>query len=160
MKLGQSGGTGSLRHPARWPEASLCPLSTNDADGNMVGNSDRRGERLRKGADAEIGVRHRLPARWSPDMKSTCEPLGRYSSFGIVAPMISAWRVSARRRCRAHADAAPRFRSRIMSAASSTTSAGNRIGALDGEGYLTRTVYDAAGRKVQDIAYATWPVCS
>ncbi len=30
--------------------------------------------------------------------------------------------------------------------------AGNRIGALDGEGYLTRTVYDAAGRKVQDIA--------
>ncbi|MEI9851968.1 MAG: hypothetical protein WDN24_15300 [Sphingomonas sp.] len=31
---------------------------------------------------------------------------------------------------------------------------GRTIGALDGEGYLTRAVYDAAGRKVQDIAYA------
>jgi YD repeat-containing protein len=32
---------------------------------------------------------------------------------------------------------------------------GYAIGALDGEGYLTRTIYDKAGRKVQEIAYAT-----
>jgi YD repeat-containing protein len=29
------------------------------------------------------------------------------------------------------------------------------IGALNGEGYLTEYVYDAAGRKIQDLAYAT-----
>ncbi|OSZ68873.1 hypothetical protein CAP40_10145, partial [Sphingomonas sp. IBVSS2] len=32
--------------------------------------------------------------------------------------------------------------------------AGRKIGALDGEGYLTHTLYDGAGRKVQEIAYA------
>ena len=32
--------------------------------------------------------------------------------------------------------------------------AGRTIGALDGEGYLTRTIYDGAGQKVQEIAYA------
>ncbi|WP_289024778.1 LysM peptidoglycan-binding domain-containing protein [uncultured Sphingomonas sp.] len=31
---------------------------------------------------------------------------------------------------------------------------GRKIGALDGEGYLTRTIYDGSGRKVQEIAYA------
>ncbi len=31
---------------------------------------------------------------------------------------------------------------------------GRLIGALDGEGYLTEIVYDAAGRKVEEIAYA------
>ncbi|MDH4746398.1 hypothetical protein OMP43_20425, partial [Sphingomonas sp. CBMAI 2297] len=31
---------------------------------------------------------------------------------------------------------------------------GRKIGALDGEGYLTRTIYDGAGRKVREIAYA------
>lgn len=32
--------------------------------------------------------------------------------------------------------------------------AGRVIGALNGEGYLTQTVYDEAGRKIQQIAYA------
>ncbi|WHU04984.1 LysM peptidoglycan-binding domain-containing protein [Sphingomonas sp. NIBR02145] len=32
--------------------------------------------------------------------------------------------------------------------------AGRVIGALDGEGFLTRTIYDGAGQKVQEIAYA------
>ncbi|MDF2385032.1 RHS repeat protein, partial [Nostoc ellipsosporum NOK] len=31
---------------------------------------------------------------------------------------------------------------------------GRKIGVMDGEGYLTRTIYDGAGRKVQEIAYA------
>ncbi|WP_010545504.1 RHS repeat protein, partial [Sphingomonas elodea] len=31
---------------------------------------------------------------------------------------------------------------------------GNVLGTLNGEGYLSRTVYDAGGRKVQEIAYA------
>lgn len=32
---------------------------------------------------------------------------------------------------------------------------GRLIGSLDGEGYLTETVYDKAGQKIEDIAYAT-----
>ncbi|WP_298333308.1 LysM peptidoglycan-binding domain-containing protein [uncultured Erythrobacter sp.] len=31
---------------------------------------------------------------------------------------------------------------------------GRLVGALDGEGYLTETVYDAAGQKIEEIAYA------
>ncbi|WP_163525925.1 hypothetical protein, partial [Klebsiella oxytoca] len=74
-------------------------------------------------------------------------------SFGIVAPMISVAGIGQAAMPSFTPTPPPDSEQDIVSRLF-YDKAGNRIGALDGEGYLTRTVYDAAGRKVQDIAYA------
>ena len=133
----------------------LLAMHFRDKDGNVLGSSDLVALTGQQNYDTKaaafVTVRpNATSARFEWYMRSAAAGTG---SFAITEPMVSL--ATATQTMMPAYTPTPRFDPRDSVSRKIYDSDGRMVGVLDGEGYLTRAVYDAAGRSVSETKFAT-----